>query len=311
MNIEEEYDIMSTAPLAQKKFVSDLQLLKSHYLEAVYSFIDYLKKRKDYDTITHVCRTALEIDAFSDVQLLKSHRLETVNSFIGYLKRLKDYDTIIHVCHTALEIDAFDEVINIELMYALKEDGQRFAALMRYQQLTYAYYKHLGVAPPERILNVYKDFMNIKNIDIDTFRQNLEDGADKSEGALVCDYSVFRHLCYVQRHNVSQQSRHSRLFLALVTLYSGDKTYLEPFTLDGIMNSLLEILRGCLRCGDAISRYSSSQYVILLSMMNHACGDVVMARTNKLFYKKYGRSKIKITFDFALIGDIDPERTTV
>ena len=53
--------------------VSRSLYLHSLYLKTVYSFIEHLKRLKDYETLIHVCRTALDIDNFDEI----SRRLQT------------------------------------------------------------------------------------------------------------------------------------------------------------------------------------------------------------------------------------------
>ena len=212
---------------------------------------------------------------------------KTTYSFIDYLKGKNNHEGIINVCRTALNIDAFDEHLNLELMQALRETKQNNVALIHYRHSTDMYYKYLGLEPSERMLDFYKQLIKT---DLDA-KDNLSVIRDKlvqekpNEEAFVCDYSIFKDIYQLQLRNTERWD--VQMFLALVAVEHVDHTaQFSPFVLDRVMRELLEILVSCLRKGDVISRYSSSQYAMLLQMGSQQDGDLVTNRIRRLFYEK-------------------------
>lgn len=231
--------------------------------------------------------------------------LQAVYRFIGFLKEIEEFETIIHVCRIALDIDTFDEQLNLALMNAHKVVGHNNAALMQYRHITSAYYKYLGVEPSEKMLDFYKDLIKADlatETDINSIRQDLKKVQESDGGAFTCDYSIFKDIYQLQLRNMERQK--SRMFLSLLSISQSMDAPLEPLVLDGIMRELLEILKECLRKGDTIARYSSSQYALLLPMINYTNGHIVINRIKTMFYQKYQDNAIKLNFQFS---SIDPD----
>lgn len=230
--------------------------------------------------------------------------LKVVYHFIELLKGEGDYETIIHVCRIALDIDTFDELLNLELMNALKEVGQNSAALMQYRHITSAYYKYLGIDPSEKILGFYKSLIKADiaaEADLRSIRQELQ-GSTEQDGAFICDYSIFKDIYQLQLRNLERQQ--SKMFLALLGVTGVGDEPIDPMVLDGIMRELLEILKCCLRKGDTVSRYSPSQYAILLPMLQYANGNLIIGRIKKLFYQRFTDTKYQMGFQFEGMNDI-------
>lgn len=227
--------------------------------------------------------------------------LKTVHRFIGHLKDVQDDEMIIHVCRIAIDIDAFDEGLNMELMAALKRLGRNNIALTQYNHVTEMYYKYLGVEPSERMLNFYKELIKsdlATKADIGTIRENLVRD-EVPGGAFVCDFSIFKDIYQLQLRNLERTG--SEMFLVLITVENRLNDYFEPFVLDAIMQDLMSSLKHSLRKGDSVSRYSSSQYAILLPMTSRANRDAIFERIKKLFYKKHVESHIMLTFQIEAV----------
>lgn len=227
--------------------------------------------------------------------------LKTVHRFIEHLKGAGDDEMIIHVCRIAIDIDAFDEALNLELMAALKRLGRNNIALTQYNHVTEMYYKYLGVEPSERMLSFYKELIKsdlAAKADIGTIRESLVQD-EVPGGAFVCDFSIFKDIYQLQVRNLERSD--SEMFLALITVENRVGEYFEPFVLDAIMQDLLAALQITLRKGDSISRYSSSQFAILLPMTSKANRDAVFERIRKLFYKKHVESHIVLTFQLEAV----------
>lgn len=224
--------------------------------------------------------------------------MRTVYRFIEMLKGQRDYETVIHVCRVALGIDTFDEYLNMELMKALFIMGHKTTAISQYQFITDAYYKYLGVEPSEGIRDLYKSLIQSDRAaegDLALLREELKKDEEEG-GAFVCDYSIFRDIYQFQRRNKERQE--NKMFLALVRVKHAKNEEIPPEELDEVMGSLLEILRTSLRKGDTVSRYSSTQYALLLPMLSKANGALIIDRVKEEFYSKYSKSKYLLDFEF-------------
>lgn len=261
--------------------------------------------RKKYNRVLDLHKGDLSYSASEDAivtcsMYLHHLYLKTLYRYTALLKGDKDNDGIVHVCRVALEVDSFDEHLNLELMRALKATGQKSSALSHYRRLTDAYYKYLGIEPSESFVGFYRELIQsdlAAEASIDNVQAELRD-TDERQGALVCDYYTFREIFQFQYRNMEQQKYN--VFLLMVRVNMLAQKEIEPVVLDGVMKDLLEILQNDLRRGDAISRYSPTQYVLLLPM-DDANSMVIITRIKQQFHQRYLEEEYRLSFQFGNI----------
>ncbi len=222
--------------------------------------------------------------------------LESVLLLVELLKREEDYNAIVQVCRKALTVDLYDERLHMELMLALVKTGKKREALSQYQFTTDLHYQQLGVQPSEDIRNLYKVIIHADQAmekDIEIIQESIEH-EDDSSCAFVCEYEIFKEIYHLQRRMLERYN--STIFLGLITLAPAYGQTLNPLVLDNAMKLLLEVLRTNLRRGDAVSRFSSMQYVTLLPAVTYESGKQVMERIKQQFYKKYVQPSIIMTY---------------
>lgn len=70
------------------------------------------------------------------------------------------------------------------------------------------------------------------------------------------------------------------------------------------MEALELAIRCCLRAGDVASRYSPTQFVVLLPMCSYESGTMVAERIQKYFRKLIGKKGIELVWELSeLTGD--------
>ena len=223
--------------------------------------------------------------------------LKVTCRYVQYLKEEREHESIINTCRTALNIDNLDEELNLHLMCALKETNQNHAALTHYRHFTDMYYKYLGIEPPEKTLSFYRELIKADlsaKESLEVIREKLVDNA-RYDRAFMCDYSIFKDIYQLQMRNAERLGL--QVFFALVTIEHAVPTgVFEPLLLDRIMQDLIDILLNSLRKGDVISRYSTSQYAILLHMDSIRYGESVIDRIQKAFTATRQKSYARLLF---------------
>jgi DNA-binding SARP family transcriptional activator len=211
--------------------------------------------------------------------------LSLVYHYLSLLENKGRYEDMIRVSRTGLDVDALDSRLNLELMSALLKSGRSKEALAQYNRTTDLHYNYLGVNPSDEILAFYKQLIKIErtsSADITEIRRELRE-EDENAGAFVCEYAIFKDIYQLHMRNLKRLN--TPMFLALVTISSIDKRPVEPLMLDKTMKSLLHIIQGSLRKGDTVSRYSPSQFAVLLPTQSHENGRIAMERVKKSFYR--------------------------
>lgn len=229
--------------------------------------------------------------------------LRTAYLSIRLLKEKKDYDGVIRICRRALDIDAFDETMHLELMEALVKTNRSNEALVQYRHATNLHYNYLGMRPPEKIQNFYKQIIQADQslgMDIDSIRKSLQE-SDPTNGAFICEYAIFKDIYQLLMRNFSRLG--NGMFIAIVMLSSPGGQYIEPLVLDGAMRTLLNAMVASLRKGDTVTRYSPSQYALLLPSVSHETGRMVMERIRNAFYRQYVDSTLSLSYKLAPVED--------
>ena len=222
--------------------------------------------------------------------------LECMFKLIELLKEQEQYAMIVQVCRRAMDVDLFDERLHMELMLALIKTGKNREALSQYYYATDLQYKQLGVQPSEEIRSIYKLIVaadqQMEN-DIDDIQKSIEE-EDVTGGAFICEYEIFKDIYQLQRRMLERHN--STMFIGLITVGNTYEQKFDPLILDSIMRRLLELTRTSLRRGDTLSRYSATQYVVLLPNVTHETGGMVMERIKRAFYREYVKSSVMLSY---------------
>ena len=90
-------------------------------------------------------------------------------------------------------------------------------------------------------------------------------------------------------------------FPALLIRRCVQETALKPEIQARAMERLKGVINHSLRSSDAFSRYSVSQYIILLPSVTYENGEQVMRRIMSAFNKAYVRKDVAVTYSLNLI----------
>lgn len=213
--------------------------------------------------------------------------MKLVLRFIKFYKEEQNYNEIIITCRNSLNVDPFNEALHLELMNALKSSGQNNAALVHFHQATNIYQKYLGIEPPAEMLELHKQLTKVNSGIIDDFtaiKNNLL-RVKSDNKAIVCDYYIFKDIYQIQARNAERLGIHIFLVVAAIEHINSDEEF-NTLVLDKVMQDLLHVLISQLRKGDTISRYSPSQFAILLQMNSEMNGEIVTERLRIRFQEK-------------------------
>lgn len=214
---------------------------------------------------------------------------------IELLTEREDYSRITSICQNAISIEPFDEEFYYHLVYALYKDGHISQAIEQYNHTTDLFYNEFSISPSQRFKDLYKLIQNSEQnvaTNLDVIQETLREEA--SGGAFYCEYPVFRDLFQLERRSIERTG--DSIYLCLLTLSDlNDKTPKNP-VLSKAMDHLNNAIRTSLRCSDVYTRYSVSQYIILLPTVTVELGEMVMKRILSNFHKMYSRKDLIVNY---------------
>lgn len=195
---------------------------------------------------------------------------------------LKETELSIGVCIAANEMYTFEELYNRadKALYHVKQN----------ESLRYGFYEGTGlIRTPEQSRNDLDKIINIVH------------QRDKYKGAFQIEYGEFAHVYEFVSH-FSQRSN-QKTQLLLFTLFSSDGSEIRLERMEIAMQCMEQAICKSLRGVDVGTRYSSSQFLVVLMGTERENIHVVTDRIVQNYFKLYGGKDITLCFD---VADYDP-----
>lgn len=229
--------------------------------------------------------------------------VNAVNSVLETLAGKSAFMELISITQQALAIDPYEERLYYYLIYALSNTNQTLTAKLQYEHLAGLLHREFGVTPSRELQALYKKICSADNgieTDLSVIKSQMNEDGGKC-GALFCDYDSFREVYRLQVRSSVRLKRPIQLCLLTVSARNGQA--LTRRTLENVMKKLSESIRHSLRRGDVYSRYSATQYVILLPQANYDNSKMVMERVVRCYKLDHSHSPAKLSYTVEEIGE--------
>ncbi len=247
---------------------------------------------------------------FESVQY-KNMYFDALRWLCEYLKNEKEHEAILELCTPACEMYPFDEwqAVKIESYIALNRFKE---AIKEYEDTSKLFFEELGIAPSEKIMSMFAEMsghINIAPHAVKEIKDGLKEG-NMEKGAFYCNFPSFRD-GYRMMSRVIERSGQSA-YLSVCTITDGKGFPVEnEEKLEVMADELHNTLRNCLRRGDSFTRYSQSQFLILLVGTNQENCNIVYERIRKLYsvvHKSWGKC---LNFHESSIAEVENGRETM
>lgn len=110
---------------------------------------------------------------------------------------------------------------------------------------------------------------------------------------------MFCDLYQLERRSIERTG--DSVFLCLLTVCEEDGELPKSFIMTRAMTNLGNAIASSLRQGDAYTRYSVSQYMIMLPTASYENGEMVLQRIIRNFKKLYIRKKLVVKYSLQAI----------
>ena len=210
------------------------------------------------------------------------------------LYKKNDYLKIVDICTNAISINPYDEPVYYDLIDSLYESGNSQAALEQYRKAEKFFYSNFGVSLSDRFSELFKKISNTKNnleFNLDIIEEDLTE-KDKAEGAYLCDYEFFRQQFQLEKR--ASQRKKTPLQICLVSITDTNGNIPPQQIMNTCMQQIEDSIRYSLRTNDIFSRYSVSQYIIMLVNTTFENAGIVIDRINSNCKRKVRLNGLKI-----------------
>lgn len=278
----------------------DLDVFENHIKNAEQKDISIEQKLNEYTQAIEIYKgdflPRLELESWAVPISTYYHTMYTkaVAETLEILAGVKDWDTIIQISQKAIEIDPYDEKFHIHLIQALVNTKNQQLAKNHYESVKRMFFERFGVAPSNEFNALYKKVvrtMHQPENSLETIRGQLAE-TDHESGAFYCEYEVFREIYQLEVRNSARTGQ--SIFLCLITVNDNKGETPNQRQLNNAMSKLLLTVNESLRRGDVYTRYSPSQYLVMLQMLTFENAQMVVKRIQKRFKHEYPKLTAKL-----------------
>ena len=229
-----------------------------------------------------------------------------------YMDR-KQYEDVEQLCLYSLRMDPVDEWLYCTLILSLMRQNKNKLAIQYYHEAEKVLYDAFGIKNSKNLQTVHEQLMQtnqgsetgkIQSIHADMTEEQ------KPEGAYICGYPVFREIYRLESRRISRLGESEYIILMTLQLKEQNipesqkkmKDYLINRAMDQMETSIMDTLR----VGDVASRYSDSQFIMLLPTCTYERCQIVTKRILDHYYqtnKTERGKKILITTDYEEVSD--------
>ncbi|WP_066644414.1 AfsR/SARP family transcriptional regulator [Christensenella timonensis] len=201
------------------------------------------------------------------------------------------YDRLAPKLGEAVAIYPYEEDLTLMYIKCLYEMNRVKEALEAYEAATARLFDDLGIGPSENMKEMFGHISGSRkeaNLSIDEVRSEIRE-TEYENGAFYCNLEVFESLYrFVVRH-MERSGQSVFLMLCTITDLSGTKPASGEKT-KKIMEDVQKSIKASLRRGDAYTRYSPSQFLVMLMEIKQENCNIVADRLRYNFYKASKRN---------------------
>lgn len=228
-----------------------------------------------------------------------------------YLKQER-YEEVEELSTNALNYDNLNENLHYYLLTSLMKQNKVNIAKQHYLATEKLLYNELGIYPNDDLQNIYNEIIShqrLKEATMNDVQQGLVEHRTQ-DGAFQCSYETFRKIYQLEARKAIRRGSGSE-YLVLLTIEANELVKKNPAVIDAIMEStsslLCQNIMTSLRAGDTFTKYSNSQYLILLPDCTDENAQSVVKRLTTNFYKvdKYNRVTIHSKVDEIRLAEVD------
>jgi len=241
-------------------------------------------------------KTSAELWAVPIVTYYHNMYLNAVHEAIALLNDEARFDAIIEICQQAISIDPFDESLHLSMIQTLMANGMQQRAISHYTKVTELYLDKFGINPSPELTALYKDIVKAsKNteMNLNIIRDELME-SEKDPGAFFCEYEFFKDIYRLQARSVVRSGGVVQIALMTVMDAQGHKLNQKQMAL--AMGRLRDVIGRSLRNSDIYSRFSVSQFLIMLPSASLEDSEMVMRRVSSNFRREFPHMKVLLHY---------------
>ncbi|WP_409968082.1 BTAD domain-containing putative transcriptional regulator [Bengtsoniella intestinalis] len=224
----------------------------------------------------------------------RTQYIKIVYEAIELLTQTGRFSEALAICQKAVTIDIYDEGLHLAMIKCLLATGAQRAALQHYKYVTDLFFTQFGVSPSDEMTALYKDVVKTdKNMELDfgVIKEGLQELDPKSR-AFCCEYEFFKDIYQLEARGAMRTGE--VIHIALITITSDSRKPLTQKQTNLTMDRLGEVIGTSLRRNDVYTRYSVTQYLMMLPSANFENAQMVVNRIVAAFRSQYPKMPVTL-----------------
>ncbi len=237
--------------------------------------------------------------------------MDIVKTLCAIYKEEEKWNLLEQLCNQALAVEAYDEEIHCRMLESLRGQKKYKLAAAHYERAAKLFYNNMGIRLSGRIREIYQSLLRESGGSTSSIAALVEETREHEDpkGAYLCEYSVFRQIYRVEARRVTRLGIAVYLLMLTVQPKSGGFAEESGETMLGkAVDALEKVICASLRAGDVISRYSPTQFIIILPTCSYESGTGVAERIRKNFRKSAEKYRCDIAYELAELSAVDVNR---
>lgn len=233
--------------------------------------------------------------------------MDTVKKLCGIYEEEENWNDLEMICNQALSVDSLDEDIHSSLIRGLHGQKKYDLAIFHYEKASKLFYENMGISHPEKLNVVFKEMLAGSGECTADITSLLEEAREqeKPEGIFFCDYQIFRQIYRMESRRIDRMGVAE--YVMLLTVRRVGRLRREPAADQGLLEGveiMEDLLRASLRIGDVASRYSPTQFIVLLPTCSYEAAVAVSERLRRGFLKHIGKRRLDVRTELAELSSV-------
>jgi DNA-binding SARP family transcriptional activator len=198
------------------------------------------------------------------------------------------------ICRKAVALDPYNEEMHIRLIRALVDSGETQSAISHYNYITELFYNGFGITPSKELTSIYSELIKttrVRELNLNAIKDDLRE-TEVDGGCLFVEYEFFKIIYRLEARSEARTGQVVYLALITVTDPTGERPALK--TLKKSMDKLKDTISQSLRRGDVFTRFSVSQYLVMLPSATLEDGQSVTKRIVRQFRRDNPRLRAEL-----------------
>ena len=224
-----------------------------------------------------------------------------VDKCVQLLYPMGKFSEIITLCERATMLDQSDEKMHANLIRAFVAMGEYERAAKQYDYIRTYLMEQYGAAPSAHLTELYELTVKPRNDvqnNLDAVIGDLSgDDSKERKGVFYCQYEIFKYI--FRLYKCESLRLENKLSICLVSAVDGNGNELEDIKLlEKAMDKISFSISNSLRMRDVYTRYSRSQYLLLMIEADESSFGGIEERIMTRFRRSRTMDCVNVRFDF-------------